>query len=90
MREVEEETGLRVRIKSLVAIDSIHDTSGEQDFHGLRIIYRAEVVGGSLRHEACGSTDCCAWHELDAVPNLPLVDLAMGGLRLLRDSAEST
>lgn len=83
IREVEEETGLIVRATGLAGIDSIHDTTGPDDFHGIRIIYNVEVVGGALRHEAVGPTDRCEWHELDAPPSA-LVDLTEAGLRLAR------
>jgi 8-oxo-dGTP diphosphatase len=84
IREVEEETGLYVRATALAGIDSIHDVSGDDDFHGIRIIYDSEVTGGSLRHELSGSTDLCAWHDLPLDPSLKLVDLALAGCGLLR------
>src|SRR5688500_8159078 len=47
VREVFEETGLNVRVSELVEIDSVvFDAS-----HGLRIIYRAEVVSGQMSCE---------------------------------------
>ncbi|MES2438791.1 MAG: NUDIX domain-containing protein [Verrucomicrobiota bacterium] len=82
VREVEEETGLRVEVRSIAAIDSIHDTSGTEDFHGIRIIYHVDLAGGSLRHEASGSTDRCEWHRLHPSPDIPLVDLVEVGLRV--------
>ncbi|MCE9604939.1 MAG: NUDIX domain-containing protein [Planctomycetia bacterium] len=87
LREVEEETGLLVETQSIAAIDSLYDTSGSDDFHGIRIIYHVKVVGGYLRPEPSGSTDLCQWHELDSVFQLPLGDLAETGVRLaLRES----
>jgi 8-oxo-dGTP diphosphatase len=86
VREVGEETGYQVRVKSLAAIDSIHDTSGSEDFHGIRIIYHADVVGGHLRHESSGSTDRCEWHLLHPTPDIPLVDLAEVGVRVAQET----
>lgn len=85
VREVAEETGLRVQVRSIATIDSIHDTSGSEDFHGIRIVYQAEVIGGSLRHEPSGSTDRCCWFELHTPLEIPLVDLAEVGVRLARE-----
>ena len=86
IREVEEETGLRIEIKSLATIDTLYDTSGSEDFHGIRIVYHAEVIGGQLRHEASGSTDRCEWHPLHPTPDIPLVELAEVGIRITRES----
>jgi 8-oxo-dGTP diphosphatase len=82
VREVEEETGLRIRLGSIAKIDSIYDTSGNEDFHGIRIIYYTDIVSGELRHEASGTTDYCDWHELHPTPNIKLVDLAEVGIRV--------
>lgn len=86
VREVEEETGLVVEAGAVAAVDSLHDTSGEEDFHGIRIIYHARVTGGQLRHEAFGSTDCCAWHPLSPTPDISLVDLAQFGISLVQET----
>ncbi len=82
VREVEEETGLKVRMTSLAGIDSIARSTDGEDFHGIRIVYRAEVIGGSMKNEADGSTDRCEWHRLDEIADLKLVDLAAAGVRL--------
>ena len=82
IREVEEETGLIVRATSVAGVDSLFDDTGSDDFHGIRIIYYVEVVGGALRHEAAGSTDRCEWHDLDALPS-KIGDLAEAGIRLV-------
>ena len=82
VREVEEETGLPIRPGSIAKIDSIFDTCGSEDFHGIRIIYCADIVSGELRHETSGTTDYCDWHELHAAPSIKLVDLAEVGIRV--------
>jgi len=83
IREVEEETGLRVRLRGLARIHTLVDRSlPDYDFHGLRLIYHTEVLGGTLRHETSGTTDRCEWFALDAVPN-QFVELARIGVELV-------
>jgi 8-oxo-dGTP diphosphatase len=90
IRETLEETGYAIAIESLLGIDSVHrrhPPSGggrEVDFHGIRIIYAASVVAGSLRHEIGGSTDQAAWVDLDKVAGLDHVDLVNVALDLHR------
>ncbi len=85
IREAREETGLEIRVRSIATIDSLYDASRpHEEFHGLRILYHADVVGGELRDEACGSTDRCAWHEIPLAPDVRLVDIAEVGVRLAR------
>ena len=76
VREVFEETGLRVRVTELVEIDSVVFGSS----HGLRVIYRAEVVGGEMCCEVEGSTDECGWFTPEQALELPLVSLARLGI----------
>ena len=98
-REVLEETGYRVEIQELLGIHSrvipeahrIPEGSG-RPLHTIRIVYRARVTGGRLRHEVEGSTDRAEWFPLDSVEALhrvKLVDisLAMAGLRA-KDGAD--
>ena len=92
-REVLEETGYRVEIQELLGIHSrvipashrIPDGAAGP-LHALRIVYRARVTGGRLRHEVGGSTDRAEWFPLaavDALQRVKLVDIAlsMAGLR---------
>ena len=76
VREVFEETGLRVRVTELVEIDSVVFGSSQ----GLRVIYRAEVVGGEMCCEVEGSTDECGWFTPEQALELPLVSLARLGI----------
>lgn len=75
VRELLEETGLRVEATEL--LDVVSDVMDYPEralrVHSTRVIYRAAVVGGHLRSEAEGSTDEAAWHELGAALSLPLV-----------------
>eukprot|EP00112_Aurelia_sp_Birch-Aquarium-sp1_P003435 Seg13836.2 transcript_id=Seg13836.2/GoldUCD/mRNA.D3Y31 product="ADP-ribose pyrophosphatase" protein_id=Seg13836.2/GoldUCD/D3Y31 len=82
IREVEEETGLIVKVISICHVDSIVDVSGDDDFHGIRLIYNVEVIGGELRNELKGSTDLAAWVSSDELKNIKLVDLAEVGVSL--------
>lgn len=90
-REVREETGFRVRVDELLGIHSrvipAHRrlTESESPLHTLRIVYRASITGGRLRHEKNGSTDRADWFTLEQVRGLQrvrLVDIAltMGGV----------
>ncbi|MEV7827023.1 NUDIX hydrolase [Microbacterium enclense] len=86
-REVREETGFRVTVGDLLGIHSrvipaearlADDSSGP--LHTLRIVYRARIVGGRLRHERDGSTDRAEWFTLPAarkVRRVQLVDIAL-------------
>lgn len=84
VREVAEETGLRIALGPLISVDSTHwDRSHDGrsiDLHALRILYTAEVVGGVLRDEVGGSSDKAAWVPLADVAGLPrsgLVDIGL-------------
>lgn len=89
LREVLEETGLKIKLGQLAFVDSIADYAGEVDFHGIRIAYFASVVGGELKFEETGSTDRCEWHPINQLTNLPLVDLTQTAIEFLRGSRDS-
>jgi 8-oxo-dGTP diphosphatase len=88
LRELTEETGLVGRIVELLAVDSLRrahvrpKTDAEQEYHSVRIIYRTEIVGGSLRHETDESTDQAAWCTREDLSSLPLVELGRLGVEL--------
>jgi 8-oxo-dGTP diphosphatase len=75
MREVNEETGLVVKPRDVAGIASFHEEDEDHAFHGIRIIYYTELIGGTLRNELNGSTDLCAWWSHDEARKLPIVDL---------------
>lgn len=85
VREVLEETGFDVRLTGLHAVDSfVIDAEdrphADEAMQGIRIVYAAEITGGSLRIEEDGSSDDAAWFrigELEAVPHVGLVDIAL-------------
>jgi ADP-ribose pyrophosphatase YjhB (NUDIX family) len=86
IRELEEETGYVGRITELLGIDSrLYPPRPGRDvpFHAIRIVYRAEQVGGLLRHELDGSSDRAEWFTREQVLALPVVDLVDRALELL-------
>lgn len=90
VRELAEETGYQVEAQRLLGIDSIRhkavlESGVERDFHGVRVVYAARIVGGELRDETDGSTDRAAWFDLDEVADLERVDLVDAALALLRE-----
>jgi len=91
-RELLEETGFRIETTELLGIHSrvipgsrrIHKS--EVPLHTLRIVYRARIIGGSLRFEKNGSTDMAGWFstsEIERLQRVRLVDIAlrMAGIR---------
>lgn len=90
-REIFEETGYDADIERLLGIDTIlipaaRRHHGDQPLYGLRVVYRASVVGGELRREVGGSSDDARWFPVDEVPALHRVSLVDIGMRL--DAAE--
>ncbi|GAA5037784.1 NUDIX hydrolase [Microbacterium fluvii] len=87
-REVREETGYKIAIVELLGIHSRvipptrRLTESEVPLHTLRIIYRAKVTGGRLRHEVGGSTDRAEWFPLAEVAELQRVKLVDIGLEM--------
>lgn len=87
-REIREETGYEVEIGRLLGIDTFvipaHERIAPSDrpVYAMRIVYRAQVVGGELTHERDGSTDEARWVELTEVPGLDRVELVDIALRL--------
>ncbi len=81
LRELTEETGLIGEVQDLLEVDSWHtiytNVEGEEnDYHGIRILYRCAVVGGELRDEIDGSTDTARWFTSDALQAERIVDIA--------------
>lgn len=79
-REVLEETGLTVSVGELLTVDSLVVHFDDIAQHNVRIVYRAEVRGGTLRAERNGTTDRCDWWQRDTAPDR--VSLARLGWRL--------
>jgi len=83
MREVLEETGLRVSPTSIAAIDSISGKLRDRSYHSIRIIYQTEILGGTLTNELNGTTDLCKWFSCEEVAEQPHVDLVKVALPLV-------
>ena len=96
VRELWEETGYHVELDGLLGVDSIvippegrgvvDGTDHTVALQGIRIVYRAHVVGGELAKEADGTTDDVAWHRLsdvDALDRVELVDVVRAWAGLL-------
>lgn len=89
VRELREETGYDVALDGLLGVHVYYlpeperINKGNGDLRFLRIVYRAHVVGGELRHEVDGTTDEARWVPLDEVPDLPRVSLVDIGLAML-------
>lgn len=81
VREVWEETGYQVEPAGLLGIHSfvVHPTDrldgASRPLKGVRVIYRADIVGGELTNEVGGSTDEARWIPIVEVPSTPHVDL---------------
>ena len=84
IREVEAEAGLRVTSSGFAGINSFRRDTPDRAFHGVRVIYHADVVGGDLRHEIEGSTDKCEWYRLDSLHHVAIVELVEAALLMLR------
>lgn len=87
-RELREETGFHIETTELLGIHSrvipgsrrVH--KAESPLHTLRIVYRADITGGTLRFETNGSTDMAAWFTLSEVATLQRVKLVDIALRM--------
>ena len=89
VREVHEETGYDVVLDDLLGVHVYYLPEPERRLRGngdlrfLRIVYRAHVVGGELRHETDGTTDEARWVPLDEVAGLDRVGLVDVGIGML-------
>jgi 8-oxo-dGTP diphosphatase len=82
VREVKEETGLRVDANGIAFIDSIVIPKDDEDFHGIGIVYQAITRGAEMIiSEDGGTTNLAKWHAWESLSHLPLVDLAEHGVR---------
>lgn len=89
-REVREETGYTARIHALIGVHSRVIPAGRRTqkadvpLHTLRIVYRAGIIGGTLRFEKNGSTDRAGWFTLPEVKKLQRVKLVDIALRMAK------
>lgn len=82
VREIEEETGYRVRIGRVLDVQSQLFHNPTVRLHVLRILFEAEVIGGEMRHEIVGTTDYCGWYTQEDVAAMDLVGVARAGVGL--------
>lgn len=87
-REVTEETGYEVQLEGVLGINSRVIPAARRlsdidaPLHTLRIVYRARITGGRLRHEVGGTTDRAAWFALGDLAHIHTVKLVDVGLRM--------
>jgi len=82
IRELREETGLDGRIVELLAVDSGHRVATDHEYHAVRIIYRTEIIGGTLTDETDESTDAAAWFTRAELAAISLVSSGVAGAQL--------
>lgn len=94
VREVHEETGHVLRAPRLLDVDSSafagRSPSGRlEDFHGVGVIYRGDVVRVVQPHvlDVGGSTADAAWVPLPDLPDLPMSPRSRARLRRVLDLA---
>lgn len=80
VREIFEETGYHAQVEELLGVDTMivpeaNRHNGNGDLYALRIVYRASITGGELRHEIGGSSDEARWVPLDDISQLKRVSL---------------
>jgi 8-oxo-dGTP diphosphatase len=72
-REIEEESGLDVKVGELLdVLSDVRTLPDGTNLHTVRVIYRVEKWEGTLRPEAEGTTDAVGWFTLDEVRTMPL------------------
>lgn len=93
VREVAEETGYVARPADLLGVDNHYIApaerfapEGDRPLHALRLIYRAEITGGSFAVEESGTTKDAAWFTRSDVADLRRVSLVDVALRLATSS----
>ena len=66
VRETQEETGLSIRLGSLLmaSSDITANPSSDCDTHTIRLTFEGVVESGHLRHETDGTSDLDQWHAL--------------------------
>ncbi|HEX2193770.1 MAG TPA: NUDIX domain-containing protein [Candidatus Limnocylindria bacterium] len=82
LRELEEEAGLSGQLLGVADVLSWSDRwrhpgdGADEAYHAIQIVYRASVIGGTLRDELQGSTDRAGWFSIEELRDMPLVPLA--------------
>ena len=72
-REIEEESGLMVKVGELLdALSDVRTVPDGTSLHTVRLIYQVDSWEGTLRPEAEGTTDAVGWFTLEEVRTMPL------------------
>ena len=72
-REIEEESGLTVELGPLLdVLSDVRTIPDGTSLHTVRLVYRVDVVGGTLRPEVDGTTDAVGWFTLSEMREMPL------------------
>jgi len=84
VREVAEETGLRVAVAGVrdVTADVLTIPARGQRLHTDRVLYDLRLLGGELRAEPSGTTDLVRWVSRDEAARLPLMPFVATALGL--------
>ena len=87
VREVHEETGLRLDSFALAGIDSatLGEEAGRPAMHAVRFIYRCVASGEPGVVEEDGSVDAAAWIALDELSEMPTAPIIERALAITRD-----
>lgn len=85
VREVQEETGLAVKITGILDAHSELYSYPDRQSQAVRILFSAEVLSGEIRYEQDGSTDMCGFYSLSEIDKMPCVDLVFRTLALLKE-----
>lgn len=80
IREIKEETGLDSQIETHLGVDSCVVENHDAHTHNLRLLYRASIIGGSLRNEVQGTTDEARWIPLIKAKEMKLLTVTNMGL----------
>ncbi len=88
LRELREETGFDVSVGDLLGIDNLVFESKGIIYHNIRIVYRAQIIGGKLTHEQSGSTDRCEWIPLKNLRETKLVELVENAIKWISHSSD--
>ena len=72
-REMEEETGLLVKVGPLLdVLSDVRHVPENTRLHTVRLIYRVDTWEGELRPEVDGTTDAAEWFGPEQLHTLPL------------------
>ncbi|CAN5542999.1 hypothetical protein BH11ARM2_BH11ARM2_27180 [soil metagenome] len=82
VREVKEETGIDVRVRRLLSVQSDMIPLRGVPYQAIRFYYEVEIIGGELTPESQGSTDLCAFLSPEEIDGVHLVPVARMGCSL--------